>query len=114
MVVEHVKNVKANGEGEKVPCNTLTQVTLELKNANLDWLEKALKQLGYEPVRTRNGLAWRGGSYNQKTGELTSRNAEEVNRIKRAYSCELVKHNASRFGWKVKMTGINKFQIQKG
>ena len=38
---------------------------------------------------------------------------EMVRRVCRAYSAEIVKSQAKRFGWQLKQTGPNKFQLQK-
>jgi len=102
-----------------MPCDTVTSVTLVLKNANLDLLKKALEGLGYIVTKTSQGLRFctRYGptfNYYSQTGEFNAENLESANAIKRAYTSQLVQNQASRFGWKVKTLSANKFQIQKG
>ena len=87
-----------------MPCYTITEVKLELKNANLDLLTKAINKVGqnaYVQLR-ENGLVWNGGSYDKTTGILSVRNGTDGKLVKRAYSGEIVKAQASRFGWQYK------------
>lgn len=98
-----------------MPCYTITEVKLELKNANLDLLTKAINKVGqnaYVQLR-ENGLVWNGGSYDKTTGILSVRNGADGKLVKRAYSCEIVKSQASRFGWQCKEIGQFKYQIIK-
>ena len=97
-----------------MPCDTLTVVSLELKNANLTWLKQALEACGYQVTQSGEILSWRGGNYNRQTGLLTTRTENDAARIKREYSSIMVKNMGSRFGWRVKQTGETRFQIQKG
>ncbi len=100
-----------------MPCETITSVTLELKNANLDLLKKALEKLGYLVNKVSHGLQFRKKStfnYYSQTGEFNAEDFESANAIKQAYTSQLVQDKASRFGWKVKTLSANKFQIQKG
>lgn len=103
-----------------MPCNTITSVTLVLKNANLDLLKKALEGLGYLVNKVSHGLQFRKNrglttfNYYSFTGEFNAENLESANAIKRAYTSQIVQNQASRFGWKVKSLSANKFQIQKG
>ncbi len=98
-----------------MPCYTINEIRLELINANLELLKKAIEsQCGNVNVKTYdNGLAWNGGSYNQTTGNLTVRNSEVGNRIKKAYSAELVQAQAKRFGWQTKKIDEFKYEITK-
>jgi hypothetical protein len=98
-----------------MPCDTITTVNLELKNANLDLLKKAIKSVTGEEAEIYNlGLVWRGGrTYNKLSGILTARTDEEAKLIKQSYSAEIVKMQAQRFGWQVKQTANFKYQIMK-
>lgn len=98
-----------------MPCNTITQVSLNMQNVSLDILKKAIEGMGFKEVfQSGNRLIWRNGSFNKDTGELRVRDEAMGARIKRACTSELVKKIGSRFGCRVKMTGQNRFQIQKG
>ena len=52
-------------------------------------------------------------SYNTRTGQMQLSTSRSVSEIKQAYSREVVKSQARRFGWNVRQTGANKFQIVK-
>lgn len=98
-----------------MPCYTITEVKLELKNANLALLTKAINNImknAYIQLRD-NGLVWSGGSYDKATGMLSVRNEADGKLIKRAYSREIVKSQASRFGWSIKETSQFKYEIIK-
>lgn len=97
-----------------MPCNTVTSITLELKNANLELLKKALESLDYKVDQKDRYLSWQTGDYNGYTGEFQVRYEEVGYKIKRAYTSQLVQYQAKRFGWKIKALSDNKFQIQKG
>lgn len=99
-----------------MPCDTISTVSIELKNANLDILKKVIEKLGYTARQNSVGISWGYGrySYNQNTGQLTVEYESEVVQIKRSYAAEMVKAKASRFGWRVRQVGEYKFQIQKG
>jgi hypothetical protein len=97
-----------------MPCYTITTVSLELKNANLEMLKAALTKLGmYGIYSTDKAVNWSGGSYNKETGKLTVTNTTLGNRIKQAYSGEVVKSQAKRFGWQLKEVAENKYEIIK-
>lgn len=99
-----------------MPCDTRYRVTLELKNASIDLLRKAVEQALKEKATLyddQKTLAWYGGGYNRDTGILTVRNAKEGNAIKRAYSEQMVRAQAQRFGWQVKSLGNNKYEVIK-
>jgi hypothetical protein len=89
-------------------------VKLELKDASLDLLKKALESLGYRVYdQTEQELKWIGGRYNKADGKLTISDVTTGNAIRRGYTAELVKKQATRFGWQIKKTGENKFAIIK-
>ena len=97
-----------------MPCNTMTRVKLELNNANLELLKKALEVLGYRVYeQTEQVLRWVGGRYDKTSGKLIIDDEKTGNAIRRGYTAELVKKQATRFGWQIKKTGENKFAIIK-
>jgi hypothetical protein len=98
-----------------MPCDSIITVDLELKNANLALLTKAINNImknAYVQVRN-NGLVWNGGSYDKTTGMLSVSNEADGKLIKRAYSGEIVKAQASRFGWSIKETSQFRYEIIK-
>jgi nitrate reductase beta subunit len=98
-----------------MPCYSITQVQLLLEKANVDLLKKALEGLGYLGLHKdgEKRLYWNGGMYNKDSGKLTVREDNRVSEIKKAYSAEVVKAQAKRFGWQLKETGQYKYQIIK-
>jgi hypothetical protein len=100
-----------------MPCYTITTVTLEFKNANMELLKKAIKaSLGIDAEIYNLGVKWNGGYYNKIMGEITlnKKTAEDdIKLIKRAYSAEIVKDQAKRFGWNLKQTSEFKYEISK-
>ena len=98
-----------------MPCDSIITINLELKNANLALLTKAINKIGqnaYIQLRD-NGLVWPGGSYDKTTGILSVKNEADGKLIKRAYSGEIVKAQAKRFGWQCKEVGQFKYEIIK-
>jgi hypothetical protein len=94
-----------------MPCNTITTVSSELKNVNRATLKAALVSLGYNVREASNNLYWQAGSY--QDGKLTARNDNQIMQVKQAYGRETVKAQAKRFGWTVKQTSDNQFEITK-
>lgn len=99
-----------------MPCNTITTVKLELKNANLNLLRKAVESVIGNGIhtQTKDRMTWaNGGSYNRETGVMTSYYAQDLKTINKAYSAEVVKDQAKRFGWQIKQTAQYQYQIIK-
>jgi len=98
-----------------MPCYTITTVKLVLTNANLDLLKKALEGIGYTAVKYGDKLFWKNGSYDKTKGTLSlvKGTEEQGNVIRRAYSTEVLKKNAAKFGWQLKKTQDNKYQLLK-
>ncbi len=98
-----------------MPCWTITQVKLELLNANLDLLKKALESMGHTVYQNGNNLYWQDGMYDKTKDQLVLGNGSERegNRIKQAYSTEILKSNARKFGWRLKFKGNNHWQVIK-
>jgi len=96
-----------------MPCDTITQVKTVLEAVNVETFRTALQSLGYLTRQTNNLLQWNGGSLNLTSGVLTTRSDREGQEIRQAYSGEIVKKQAARFGWAVKKTSENKYQIIK-
>lgn len=83
----------------------------------------ALKALGYEVTEQGNAILFSAsGSYRvhrYENGKLVLQNVNDstafANEIKQAYSREVVKSTAARFGWNVKQNPLNKnsFVVQR-
>lgn len=105
-----------------MPCYSRIESTVELgQNTDPLLLAKAMQALGYEVERLgqkpADGFAFAKGSLDGEFvgGRLTfwSVRAIDQNEIKRAYSTEVVKATAQRFGWQVKQASPNKFQLSR-
>ena len=93
-----------------MPCDTIQKVTLELKKANKVTLQQSLESQGYNVSVTRTGLVfshkndyYNRGSWDEKTGQLIARSEQDGNLIKQNYSATIVKNQAKKFGWQVKV-----------
>lgn len=103
-----------------MPCFTQqTSVVQFSANTDLALLKKALEGLGFTVREIQGGLSFNRASMGQSgtfvNGEMrvTSSMQEDMNVFKRAYSAEVVKAASARFGWQVKKTAANKFQVTR-
>jgi hypothetical protein len=107
-----------------MPCDSIqtSSVNLELKADNKTFLLAALKSLDYSAAEigetvtfaTRQGV--RGVFANGKltvTGRYGAAENFDTNPIKVAYSHQVVKATAKKFGWTIRKTGDNKYSVQK-
>ena len=88
-----------------MPCDQIRITTVELEGADLDTMQRALQGLGYTVSHYGQGLSFQkgfnsAGTYDGHAFSFT-RGALDVNTLKRAYSAEVVRTSATRFGWKV-------------
>src|SRR5206468_1312352 len=94
-------------------CDTIRSTQVNLGKVSAEILAAALNALGLNAVRTGNHVTFSNGYYN---GTLTLYGQDVEKRtqaIKQGYSAEVVKSQAKKYGWQVKTTGQNKFEIQK-
>lgn len=104
-------NLKA---GWLIPCDTIQTVGVKLAIADLDTLERALRTMGGYVARSGEVIYFgRGESFNKVTGELRVTSQDRAALIKRAYSAEIVKAQAKRFGWHLKETAPYQFEVVK-
>jgi hypothetical protein len=104
-----------------MPCNTITRVSLSLKNASFEVLTKALEKLGHKVTVQGEMLYWENGSYNRQTGRLEARASrynttseqKHLSQIKFGYSEQLIRKQAAKFGWGVKQVSATKFEVSK-
>jgi hypothetical protein len=105
----------------KMPCWSKQTSTIAFgENTDRALFEQALRTMGYTVRVQQNGdITFRDGESLDATldmkGSLKVTAAEgtfDVNTLKRAYSTEVVKSAAKRFGWQAKQTE-NKFVVQR-
>jgi len=84
---------------------------------NPELLVAALESLRLNPFEYVNGISFDLGSYDKasgvfrlNTGSTAQRNVKE---IKRAYSAEVVKSQARKFGWTLKETAPYEYVVAK-
>ena len=105
-----------------MPCDTRTTVSVALNAADKELLFKAIAELGWQPreiggviqcyVPGLGTVSIEGGMAKITTYAYTADDRTEgiVNKIKKAYSTEVVKAQAKKFGWQLKQTSENKFK----
>lgn len=97
-----------------MPCYTVQTVGVVLKVSDLDLLRAAIKSLGMVPAGTGQTIYFGNGeSFDKERGELRVTSQERAALIKRAYSAEVVKSQARRFGWHLKQTGEYQYEVMK-
>lgn len=107
-----------------MPCHSRQYSTIDFGEAtDVSLLAKAFTALGYTVKQTGKALVLdntttgtTGTFENGKLGLTTGQWASlpvDLNEIKRAYSAEVIKSAATRFGWKVKSPEANKFQVTR-
>lgn len=102
-----------------MPCYTRINSTVEFGPAtDAALLAAALRGLGYTVTQMGKNLSFARydndvvtGTY--ANGRMTISGTVDQNLLKRAYSAEVVKSSAKRFGWQVKQTGPQQFQVTK-
>lgn len=102
----------------KLPCDTIITVKLEIKNAQIDIMKTTLENKGYtithqdeNTLYFRGSTVWDSGNFNKTTGVVTSRT--NMDWLRQAYTQEFIQQKVRRYGWQVKQTGENKFEILK-
>jgi len=106
-----------------MPCDSRVTVSVNLSAADRELLFKVLMGLGWQPREISNmiqvyvpefgAVTITGGKLNIGTYSYLASEAkaeELANKIRRAYSAEVVKSQAKKFGWQLKQTADNKFK----
>jgi hypothetical protein len=105
-----------------MPCDTIQTMTVQLNLADMDLLFAALLELSKRQTGFTFGTPQRDGtridfgwnqSFNKATGEIRVRDAKQVALIKQAYSAQIVKAQAKRYGWQLKETAPFQYNITK-
>jgi len=108
-----------------MPCFSIQKNQVDFQNVDYDTLidglnaaghsiigqEKAAKYVRFVTKDTNATITWTDGKLE------SSQNADSLNasalKLKQEYSRQVVKATAKRFGWLVKTTGENQFEIQR-
>lgn len=108
---------------KKMPCYSRQTSTIEFgEQTDRAIFQRAVTEMGYTVNVNRDGTIafWTSdgdiSAALDMKGKLQVTTAEgvfDVNTIKRAYSTEVVKAAAKRFGWQVKSPAANKFEVQR-
>jgi len=97
-----------------MPCNTTQVSTVEIGKLNPELLVAALAAMKLAP-RQSGAVIYFGNreSYNTETGKMQMAWNRSANEIKRAYSAEVVKSQAKKFGWQLTETGPYQYQVTR-
>ena len=92
-----------------MPCYTDREVTVELNVADPNLLTAGLKAAGFTVQTTPRGFYVtnsKGQQAHVRDGKITTTGSAQsiINEIKRAYSGEVVRTAAKRFGWTLNKT----------
>ncbi len=106
-----------------MPCDSRVTINVKLSASDRNLLFQALIGLGWQPREIAGtiqcyvpnvGTMSISGDNLQISGYAytgAEKQAEELaNKIRRAYSTEVVKSQAKKFGWQLKQTSENKFK----
>lgn len=103
-----------------MPCDTIRTTQIDMGKLDAPTLTTALNRMGLGATNHQGLVSFSGGTYNVATGQLDARsnrrgfNADSLkNNIRKAYSGEVIRSQAKRFGWQVKELGNNKFEVVK-
>jgi hypothetical protein len=101
-----------------MPCDRIYTTTVNLEVADRDLLVKAIRSLGLQAAMDANGRItfWTangtGGIYRDRL-TVPEADTDLVNRIKSAYSREVVALASQRFGWVSKQVGENTLTLTR-
>jgi hypothetical protein len=102
-----------------MPCDSIVLNQIHLGLANKELLAAALKDLGATEISQsgQGEMRFRLGdqAHAIRNGELIGPGnvGATADRIKQAYSAQVVTRAASRFGWTTKKTAANKLKVSK-
>lgn len=116
--------MKDEQEGRITPCDTIqtSNVEFNLEKTDRVLLKLAIEALGYKvnvsadaTIKFTNQYDIDGEFRNGKlVTKMPSGREFDVNRLKRAYSEQVVNKVARQYGWKMKQKAPGKYQVQKG
>ena len=88
-----------------MPCHTISTIEVDAGKMNLALAMKALEAMGLCPTTSQGRPTWinhYGGSFDTATGAATWYGQDRTADLKKAYSTEILKSQAARFGWTLK------------
>lgn len=99
-----------------MPCDTVTTTTVAMQKMDMTLLAAGLRAAGHVVREVNNGLSFAHGGYTQRyeNGKLiaTGVDAQELSaKMAVAYSTEIVKAQAKKFGWQMKEVAPQKWQV---
>jgi len=96
-----------------MPCNQMRVVAVQLERSDTATMMAALTALAFAPQQIGDTIEFgRGEWINTKTGQSRLGALRDVNEIRRAYSREIVKRQAKKFGWTLKQQAGKQDQYQ--
>lgn len=101
-----------------MPCEEIRTISLQLEAADRDLLRKAITSLGYQVALDANGRLtfWTpngvGGVYRDRI-TVPEGDVGLVNRIKAAYSREVIQHASATFGWRLHQTSAQQLTLTR-
>lgn len=101
-----------------MPCWTVSTVEVAVEKMNPELLMAALTALKLDPFQTVGRITFGSGStYDIVTGRMILKTTRDVTtltkEIKRAYSAEVVKSQAKKYGWSIKQTAPYEYEVVK-
>lgn len=97
-----------------MPCDRIQRTDVDLGKVDPTLLAAALNALHLNAVHQGERIYFRNGSYQNGTLTLQGVNVDErTATIKQAYSGQVVRSTAKKYGWQVKEVAQNKFQVVK-
>lgn len=105
-----------------MPCDSISTVEVAAVKMDAQHVKRALEAMGLHPRHDRAGIYDHDqGSYNHFTGEAqwyVSRYgarqtaADRTAELKQAYSAEVVKSQAAKYGWTLKQNPTNRYAFR--
>jgi hypothetical protein len=100
-----------------MPCDYIYEVSVELGSIDKDIFKKALDSLNlnYQDSSNEMYIYFPYSTATFRNGKFIIPNRElyRVNEIKQAYSTEVVKSSAKKYGWTIKSKNKNKLQVSR-
>ena len=106
-----------------MPCDQVRTTTLALGKVDAGMMKAALQALGFtrielhaERLSFSHGTRSCAGRLDLRTGRLTMTGNQPLaeNEVRRAYSTEVVRATARRFGWTLTQTAAGQFEAVRG
>jgi hypothetical protein len=97
-----------------MPCCSVSRVSVKLEKMEPELLMEALNERNLAPWRQGDWIYFgRNEQYNVKTGVMNAAQSRDINEIKRAYSVQIVKSQAEKYGWELEQVGEFEYEVRK-